>query len=177
MKRAWPWSIPACATLGIKGLGLGKTLVIAGITFLIDQISKWYVVEYLDLKTKYAIDVLPPFLNFRMAWNEGINFGLFANGADTMRWVLIGLALAISIAVLCYARNFKGWLAALFLGCIVGGALGNALDRFVYGAVADFLNMSCCGFNNPFSFNVADAIIFFGAFGLIFFSEKLNKRA
>ncbi|MEK6205951.1 MAG: signal peptidase II, partial [Amylibacter sp.] len=57
---------------------MGKTLIIALVTFLIDQISKWYVVEYLDLKTKLAIEVLPPLLNFRMAWNTGINFGLFS---------------------------------------------------------------------------------------------------
>ena len=145
--------------------------------FLVDQTSKWYVVQHLDLKSKLAIDVLPPLLNFRMAWNEGINFGLFANSEDTMRWVLIVLALAVSMAVIWYARNFKGWPAALFLGCIVGGALGNVIDRIVYGAVADFLNMSCCGFDNPFSFNVADAVIFFGAFGMILFSEKLKKRA
>ena len=156
---------------------MGKTLIIALVTFLIDQISKWYVVEYLDLKTKLAIEVFPPLLNFRMAWNTGVNFGLFSNGAETMRWVLIAIALIVSLAVIWYARKFSGWLAALLLGCIVGGALGNVIDRIIYGAVADFLNMSCCGVNNPFSFNIADATIFIGAFGLRLFSDKLKKSA
>jgi len=156
---------------------LGKTLIIALVTFLLDQISKWYVVEYLDLKTKLAIEVLPPLLNFRMAWNTGINFGLFSNGTETMRWVLIAVALIVSLAIIWYARKFNGWLAALFLGCILGGALGNVIDRISYGAVADFMNMSCCGINNPFSFNIADATIFIGAFGLILFSDKLKKSA
>lgn len=156
---------------------MGKTIIVAIITFLIDQISKWYVVFHLDLKTRLAMDVLPPFLNFRMGWNDGVNFGLFANSADIMRWVLTIVAIVISIAILWYARRFKGWAAALFLGSIVGGALANALDRVLYGAVADFLNMSCCGINNPFAFNIADIFVFFGAFGLIVFSEKLAKRA
>ena len=55
---------------------------------------------------------------------------------------------------------------------LIGGALGNVIDRIVYGAVADFLNMSCCGFDNPFAFNVADIAIFIGAFGLILFTGE-----
>ncbi len=156
---------------------MGKTLIIAVITLLIDQASKWYIVQHLDLKTKQEIDVLPPFLNFRMAWNDGINFGLFANSTEIMRWVLVIASVAISVAIFRYSQKYSGWLAALFFGSIVGGALGNALDRVIYGAVADFLNMSCCGWENPYSFNVADAMIFFGAGGLIFFSEKLHNRA
>jgi signal peptidase II len=54
----------------------------------------------------------------------------------------------------------------------VGGALGNVVDRLAYGAVADFLNMSCCGIDNPYAFNVADIAIFFGAVGLILFAES-----
>ena len=56
-------------------------------------------------------------------------------------------------------------------GLLIGGALGNAFDRVVYGAVADFLNMSCCGFDNPYAFNIADIAIFSGAIGLAFFSS------
>ncbi|MEO0693949.1 MAG: signal peptidase II, partial [Pseudomonadota bacterium] len=66
------------------------------VVFVLDQISKVIIVHWMDLKTVGAIDVWPPFLNLRMAWNRGINFGLFANDNDTMRWVLIILALIIS---------------------------------------------------------------------------------
>ncbi|MFK5997279.1 MAG: signal peptidase II [Rhodobacterales bacterium] len=152
---------------------MGKTGIVAGVTFLLSQLSKFYVVEYLDLKNKFAIDVLPPFLNFRMGWNRGINFGLFSGE----QWVLIAIATVISGAILWYARYFKGWFAALFLGSIIGGALSNSLDRILYGAVADFLNMSCCGIDNPFAFNVADIFVALGALGLIIFSEKLKNRA
>lgn len=150
---------------------------VAWLALLLDQTSKYYVVWYLDLRNKLAIDVLPPILNFRMAWNEGINFGLFANDAGVMRWVLIALALFICAALLIWGRKFTGWWAAILLGLIVGGALGNVIDRVFHGAVVDFLNMSCCGINNPFAFNVADIWVFVGAIGLIIFSEKLPKRA
>lgn len=141
--------------------------------FVIDQISKVIVVQWMDLKTIGAIDVLPPVLNFRMAWNTGINFGLFS----TTPWVLIAIALAIVVAVLVWVwREVEigkwGYISA---GLLVGGALGNVIDRIIYGAVADFLNMSCCGIDNPFAFNVADISIFAGAFGLILFTG--NKPA
>ena len=60
-------------------------------------------------------------------------------------------------------------------GFLVGGAAGNAIDRLFHGAVVDFLNVSCCGINNPFAFNVADIFIFFGAIGLVLFSGKQNE--
>lgn len=144
--------------------------------FLLDQISKYYVVHMLNLDRVLAIDVLPPYLNLRMAWNYGINFGLFSGDHPATRWILIGLAIVISIGVLYWMHREPGgrwqYIAA---GLLVGGALGNVIDRVLYGAVADFLNMSCCGFTNPFSFNVADISIFFGAVGLIIFTD--NKKA
>ncbi len=143
--------------------------------FVFDQITKFIVVEYWDLKMKLAIDVLPPFVNFRMAWNEGINFGMF--GDYDLRWILVAVSILISIWVLWWGRTFTSWFGAFLVGCIVGGALGNTVDRVVYGAVADFLNMSCCGWRNPYSFNVADIAIFVGAFGLVLFSEKLHRKA
>ena len=65
----------------------------------------------------------------------------------------------------------------LSLSLILGGALGNVVDRLVYGAVADFLNMSCCGIENPYAFNVADIAIFAGAIGLILFTGKTGGKA
>ncbi|MEO1427226.1 MAG: signal peptidase II, partial [Pseudomonadota bacterium] len=140
--------------------------------FMLDQISKYYVVHMLNLDRVLAIDVVPPYLNLRMAWNYGINFGLFSGDNPATRWILIALAIAISIGVLIWMRREEGgrwqFIAA---GLLIGGALGNVIDRVIYGAVADFLNMSCCGFTNPFSFNVADISIFFGAIGLIIFTD------
>ncbi|MBZ8117864.1 signal peptidase II [Roseovarius sp. LXJ103] len=144
---------------------------VAVIIFVVDQVSKYYIIHMLDLATVRAIDVWPPYLNLRMAWNYGINFGLLATDSDVTRWVLIIVALIISGAVIWWIRHEPGGIwQNIAAGFLVGGALGNVVDRVWYGAVADFLNMSCCGFTNPYAFNVADISIFIGAFGLVIFT-------
>jgi signal peptidase II len=145
--------------------------ITAAATFGIDQLTKLGVVQGLDLIARNEIDVLPPFVNFRMAWNYGINFGLLANGSDLARWGLIVLALVIAAVVVWWMRRERGnWKAELAGGLMVGGALGNVIDRIAYGAVADFVNVSCCGIENPYAFNVADIAIFAGALGLVVFA-------
>lgn len=152
--------------------------VMAGGIFLLDQATKLAVVQGLNLIERGGIDVVPPYLMFRMAWNRGINFGLFAHDADVMRWVLIAVALAISGWVwLWVRREGAGRMAQVSAGVLIGGALGNVVDRVVYGAVADFLNMSCCGIENPYAFNVADVAIFAGAIGLVIFSGDRRDRS
>ena len=144
--------------------------------FLADQASKYLVVQWLDLQNRLTIDVIPPFLSFRMAWNRGVNFGI-GSGFD-MRWVLIGVAVVISGMVLVWVWREGGsrW-THVSAGLLVGGALGNVVDRLIYGAVADFLNMSCCGFENPYAFNVADIAVFAGAIGLVIFTGKPGPGA
>jgi signal peptidase II len=149
---------------------LARTLIVAVLVLILDQFTKYWVVEHLDLETLKAIDVWPPYLNFRMAWNQGINFGVFDMG-HSGRWVLIGLSSVISLAILLWIRKKPGWFMPFCAGLVVGGAIGNVWDRLTYGAVADFLNMSCCGIDNPYAFNVADIAIFAGAFGLILFAD------
>jgi signal peptidase II len=141
---------------------LRRALAVALAVLVLDQATKFVVVELLDLRSRLVIPVADPWLNLTMAWNEGINFGLFDFGAAG-RWVLVGLAVAIVVGLLAWVRRTRGWVPALGVGAIVGGALGNVIDRLRYGAVADFINMSCCGISNPFAFNVADAAIFGGA--------------
>ena len=143
--------------------------------FLIDQATKYLVVHGMNLRDRGEIEVLPPFLNFRMAWNEGINFGLFAS--FDMRWVLVAVSVAISAMVLWWVhRDRAGRWMAISAGVLVGGALGNVIDRILYGAVADFLNMSCCGIENPYAFNVADIAIFAGAIGLVIFGGESGRK-
>lgn len=149
----------------------------AAVAFAVDQLSKLIVVHWMDLKNILSLDILPPLLNFRMGWNRGVNFGLFAQDSDVARWVLIAIALIICGWLVYWARGLPRPIAQVSAGLIVGGALANALDRLIYGAVADFLNMSCCGINNPFTFNIADVFIFAGAGGLIFFADEKKKPA
>ena len=142
------------------------------VAFALDQISKYVVIHMMELARIRSIDVLPPLVNFRYGENRGINFGLFGGGSEASRWILIVLATLICIAVLFWARKhaLTVW-AKLSAGLLIGGALANVLDRLIYGYVLDFLNMSCCGINNPFVFNIADVFIFAGALGLIFFTD------
>ncbi len=141
--------------------------------FALDQISKAYILYGLDLATRGAIDVLPPYLNFRMGWNTGINFGLFAGSEDSTRWILIALAFVVSAWILWWVRtSMTRKIAFLSAGAVVGGAIANAFDRVIYGAVVDFLNSSCCGLDNPYAFNLADVGIFLGAIGLLIFADS-----
>ncbi len=151
-------------------------LLVAVLVIALDRLSKIWIVEGMELQSRLLIEVAPPFLQFQMAWNRGINFGLFGTDAEAMRWFLIGIAVAVSAGLAIWVLRGAGRWAAISVGLIAGGALGNAWDRVVYGAVADFLNMSCCGIDNPFSFNIADAAIFAGAVGLIFLPDQKRGK-
>lgn len=145
----------------------------AAVVLVLDQFLKFIVLYGLRLDERERLDVLPPWLGFRMAWNKGINFGLFANSADLARWLLIGLALVISVWIWVWVRRQPHRPVVLWsAGLLIGGAIGNVIDRIRYGAVADFLNMSVPGLDNPYSFNLADVAIFFGALGLVIFTGR-----
>ncbi|MBP7001830.1 MAG: signal peptidase II [Amaricoccus sp.] len=147
---------------------LVRTLGVAAAVLGVDRASKLWVVEGLGLAERGRIAVADPYLNLTMAWNRGVNFGLLDFGDGGRAW-LVGLALVIVAALAAWARRDRGWPAAIGAGAVIGGALGNVWDRLHWGAVADFLNMSCCGIDNPFAFNVADAAIFVGVVLLILF--------
>lgn len=146
--------------------------------FIVDQISKFVVIYGMELERIRAIDVLPPVLNFRYGENRGINFGLFDGGSESSRWFLIGLAFVICTVVFVWVRRTElGPGAHAAAGLLIGGAMANVLDRLIYGYVLDFLNMSCCGINNPFVFNLADVFIFLGAVGLVFLTPDDKQKA
>ncbi|MFV0512193.1 MAG: signal peptidase II [Jhaorihella sp.] len=145
--------------------------------FLIDQIGKYIVVHAMELSRLRAIDVWPPLLNFRYGENTGINFGLFDGGSEVARWILIGFSLLVCAAVYVWVRRgHPGWRMQASAGLLIGGALGNVADRLIYGYVLDFLNMSCCGIDNPFVFNLGDVFIFAGAAGLILFDAGSREK-
>ena len=122
-------------------------LLTAVTTFGLDQLTKWFVVQWLDLLSRGEIDVFPPLINFRMAWNQGVNFGLFSNSTDIVRWVLIAVALVISGWVILWVQREKmRRLAQVSAGVLVGGGLGDVGVRVSCGAGGVFLNIS--GFGN-----------------------------
>ena len=115
-------------------------------------------------------------MNFYMAWNKGINFGLFECDSAVQAYILTGISIAISTVFFIWLRNSTSLLIQILVSLVIGGALGNAIDRLLYGAVADFINVTCCGIRNPYSFNLADVFIFIGLIGLLIFNfdEKQN---
>ncbi|MDN5785644.1 signal peptidase II [Pseudorhodobacter sp.] len=147
------------------------------VVFALDQASKLAVIFGLNLPERGDMDIWPPYLSFRMAWNKGVNFGLFAHNSDVMRWILVAVSLVITAWVWRWmSRRGQPKLAQISAGILIGGALGNVVDRLAYGAVADFLNVSCCGIDNPYAFNVADIAIFGGAAGLVLFASDGKKK-
>ena len=158
-----------------RGAPLILTLVTVAV-LLLDRGVKLYVVEWLGLMNGTGpIEVAPPYLRLVVGWGAGVSCGLFGGGAARRRGILIGIAVVVSIGLAIWALRAGGRLIPVACGLIIGGALGNAWDRITYGAVADFLNMSCCGIDNPFVFNVADTAIFLGAVALILMPSKGQK--
>ncbi|MEM1236257.1 MAG: signal peptidase II [Pseudomonadota bacterium] len=149
--------------------------ITAAVVFVVDQLTKWYIVHFLELDRKLFIEVVPSVLNLRMTWNYGVNFGLFSGDGAYTRWILIAVAFVVCAIVLWWMRKGQTTFAYVLAGLLIGGAAGNVIDRVIYGAVADFLNISCCGIRNPYAFNVADISIFIGAAGLALFSKDPNK--
>jgi signal peptidase II len=136
------------------GLGL------AAVVLVLDQATKWWMLEVVGIALRPPIEVTP-FFNLVMVWNRGVSFGLFAHEAEVMPYVLSGVAVAISVALFVWlARAERRWIAAA-IGLVVGGAVGNVIDRLRFGAVADFFDVHVAGWHWP-AFNVADAAIVVG---------------
>ncbi len=131
---------------------------------LLDQASKWWIVE----KIMQPPQVIPMtgFFNLVLGHNRGVSFGMFNMQSPIAHWILAGLALAICAALLVWMWRSDKPLIAAALGLIVGGAIGNVVDRVLIGAVVDFLDFYAGGFHWP-AFNVADIAITVGAAVLI----------
>ncbi len=120
---------------------VARALAALAIIVTVDQLTKWLVVEQMNLREVKAIDVMP-FFNLRMAWNPGVNFGLMSAETELGRWLLIAFTGTISVVLLAAALWSRRPVISIGLGIAAGGAIGNLIDRFTYGAVADFINMS-----------------------------------
>ena len=145
-------------------------MIFALVALVLDQASKYAVIFGLGTISGTPYPILPPLLVFGYGENRGINFGLFAGGIPV--WVLVALALGICAALVVWMRRSpQKPIAHISAGLVIGGAIGNVIDRLIYGYVLDFLNMSCCGIRNPYVFNVADIFVFAGAFGLVIWAD------
>jgi signal peptidase II len=152
-----------------------RGLLIALIVIALDQASKWWILLSV-MNPPQLLPILPSF-NLVLTWNRGVSFGLLAMGHDMGPWILSILAAVIVAALLVWLRKADGKLVPIAIGFIVGGAIGNVVDRFVHGAVVDFLDIYWGSYHWP-AFNVADSGITVGAVLLVvdsLFSGKAQK--
>jgi len=140
-------------------------MIIAFSALLLDRISKWWVMEILELPKIQMVQILPIF-NLQWVENRGVSFGLLAADGDFGRWVLVVLTGLIAIGLGIWLRTVHTRLLAIAIGLVMGGAMGNIYDRTVFGYVADFLQFHVGDWSFAV-FNVADSCISVGAALLI----------
>lgn len=136
-----------------RGLGLSVLVVIA------DQITKLWALSAL-FEPPRRVPVLP-FLDFVPVWNRGVSFGLLSNASDWGPWALSGFALLVCVFMGAWLMRAKSWPLVFGLGAVIGGAVGNVIDRVLYGAVVDFIDVHYGGWHWP-AFNIADSAITLG---------------
>ena len=139
-------------------------LNIALLVVFLDQLSKYYMLnEILGLQN---IVIITPFFSLVRAWNTGVSFSMFNNYGNVGAWALSAVALMIVVFLLVWLKTEKNKVAQVALGMIIGGAIGNVIDRIRLGAVFDFLDLHI-GENHWPAFNLADSFICIGAAVLI----------
>ena len=150
-------------------------LIAALATLVLDQASKLWLYFGTDLVMTQPWR-LAPFADFVVVWNRGVSYGMFQQEGGLGRWLLVAVALAAALGLSIWMRRAGSRLLAVALGLIVGGALGNAIDRAAYGAVFDFVHLHAGGWS-WYVFNVADAAIVAGVVGLLIDSLRPAGRA
>jgi signal peptidase II len=155
MLRTWLWG-------PLSPLGLG----IAVLTVLADQANKAWMLYVYDIRAKGSV-ALTSFFDLVLVWNQGISYGLLPQESALGRLGLILFASAASLALIIWLARIESRVAAASIGLIIGGAIGNAIDRIVYGAVADFFSLHAFGYQ-WYVFNVADTAIVAGVVGLLY---------
>jgi signal peptidase II len=138
----------------------------AALILLADQISKWIIINPIDLKAKGAIQILSI---FNLVWveNYGVSMGFLVVESNTERWLLVGLTVVIAAAVTVWMWREKARGDVFALGLVLGGAVGNILDRVRFGYVVDFLDLHFGDWHPFLVFNVADAAITIGVLLLV----------
>ena len=149
---------------------------LAALTALGDQLYKGWAVGVLQAAPGSKIEIAS-FFDLELAWNKGISYGLFKQDSFVGRWALICVAFLAVLALAYWLAHLQTRLSAISVGLIIGGALGNMIDRVRYGAVADFFSFHILGYH-WYVFNLADVAIVAGVFALLYESLKSgHKRA
>ncbi|GJD29183.1 Lipoprotein signal peptidase [Methylobacterium adhaesivum] len=151
-------------------LGLAGLLA----TLVLDQASKLWLYRGTDLVLTQPWRIAP-FADLLVVWNRGVSYGLFQQDGGFGRWLLVGISALAAIGLVVWMRRTDSRLLAVSLGLVAGGAIGNAIDRAVYGAVFDFVHLYW-GTWSWYVFNIADAAIVAGVVGLVIDSLRPDPR-
>ena len=148
--------------------------IAAAAVIVADQLSQAWILGPFDLPERGSFDVLPV-LRLTMVWNRGVSFGLLGGHGDLGRWALVVFETGVALALAVWARRGERPILALALGLVMGGALGNVIDRARFGAVADFIDVTALHF--PWVFNLADSAINIGVALLLWDALTTSKPA
>ena len=148
-----------------------SVILILSITIILDQLTK-YIAFIVLFKDKQVL-IINHFLNFRPVWNDGISFGMFQGYGNYGRIVFIIIALIISLWIIIYSKKLNT-IGFIGYNMIAGGAIGNVIDRVIYGKVIDFIDVHYKGYHWP-TFNMADSFIFIGVL-LFIYNELIVLR-
>jgi signal peptidase II len=166
-------------TFSLTGPQTRFGLAVAAIACLLDQASKVYLLAVFDLAANGPVR-LGPFIDIILARNTGISYGLFQTQGPFGQWVLLAFKAVAVLLLWFWLAHAKDRLTALSLGLIIGGAIGNAIDRLAYGWVADFVFFHISASNwqfNWYVFNLADVAIVAGVIGLLYESLAADRAA
>jgi signal peptidase II len=156
---------------GVTRLG-AAAYALAALVVALDQLVKHWILFVFDLPLKGSVAVAGPF-RLSMVWNKGVSFGLLRADLDVTRWGLVAFSVLVAAFLAVWARKAVRGLSATALGLIMGGAIGNVIDRIRFAAVVDFIDISRLWF--PWIFNVADAAISCGV-ALLLLDMLLQER-
>lgn len=152
-----------------------RAYVLAAVIIVLDQLSKYWILSVVRLPERATMEVFWP-LQFTRIWNEGVSFGLFQAQHDAVRWGFVAFSLGVAALLAGWTRSQTRLLPALGLGLVIGGAIGNAIDRARFGAVVDFIDVQRLGFF-PWIFNIADAGITIGVIVLLIDTLRPQRPA
>ena len=151
-------------------------LLLSVLIIVADQVSKWVVLQHFQLHD--SLPVIAGLLNWTLAYNEGAAFSFLSDAGGWQRWFFTALAVIVSAVLVVWLKrtNRTDWRTAVPLALIIGGAIGNVIDRIRFGHVVDFIDVHYGAWSWP-AFNIADSAISVGAVMLILFGLFASKPA
>jgi signal peptidase II len=149
-------------------------IIAAILALIVDQISKLWLLSIFDIARRGMVSIMP-FMDFVLAWNTGISYGWLSGSSDAWQWALVAFKVVAVVALAAWMVRAQTYLATFSLGLIIGGAIGNGIDRAIYGAVVDFVLLHAEIGGRTYSwyvFNLADVAIVAGVLGLMYDSFR-----